>query len=196
MNVFSERGRGWRKGRKRGVSPIIATILLVAITVVLAAVLYVLVSGLTHSGASTPYSLGPSSPSASVPAAGVNWISITLNPTTGLTTGMFGLSLANLNSIGIGVGTAAVATCKAGAALTAANCGAPATGNWYAALSYLSNGTVANVYSGGAWTGPTVPVSAAMQLMFVSGATSYSGTGDQLSAFSTGSSSVSGSVSL
>jgi flagellin-like protein len=34
--------------RKRGVSPIIATILLVAITVVLAAVLYVLISGLTH----------------------------------------------------------------------------------------------------------------------------------------------------
>jgi len=36
------------------VSPIIATILLVAITVVLAAVLYVLISGLTHGPGSTP----------------------------------------------------------------------------------------------------------------------------------------------
>jgi archaeal type IV pilus assembly protein PilA len=54
MNVFGQRERSWRKSRKRGVSPIIATILLVAITVVLAAVLYVLISGLTHGPGSTP----------------------------------------------------------------------------------------------------------------------------------------------
>jgi flagellin-like protein len=48
MNVLGTKERSWRKARKRGVSPIIATILLVAITVVLAAVLYVLVSGLVH----------------------------------------------------------------------------------------------------------------------------------------------------
>ena len=53
MNVFGKRERSWRKARKRGVSPIIATILLVAITVVLAAVLYVLISGLTTGGANT-----------------------------------------------------------------------------------------------------------------------------------------------
>jgi flagellin-like protein len=50
MNVFGKNERSWRKARKRGVSPIIATILLVAITVVLAAVLYVLISGLTGGG--------------------------------------------------------------------------------------------------------------------------------------------------
>jgi flagellin-like protein len=50
MNVFGKNERSWRKARKRGVSPIIATILLVAITVVLAAVLYVLISGLTSGG--------------------------------------------------------------------------------------------------------------------------------------------------
>ncbi len=56
-----QRFGGFRQSRPRGrrgrggVSPIIATILLVAITVVLAAVLYVLVAGLTHSGtASVP----------------------------------------------------------------------------------------------------------------------------------------------
>jgi flagellin-like protein len=54
MNVLERRVRSWRKARKRGVSPIIATILLVAITVVLAAVLYVLISGLTHGTGSAP----------------------------------------------------------------------------------------------------------------------------------------------
>jgi flagellin-like protein len=54
MNVFGQSARSWRKAQKRAVSPIIATILLVAITVVLAAVLYVLISGLTHGPGSTP----------------------------------------------------------------------------------------------------------------------------------------------
>ena len=54
MNVLGKRERSWRKARKRGVSPIIATILLVAITVVLAAVLYVLISGLTTGPGNAP----------------------------------------------------------------------------------------------------------------------------------------------
>jgi flagellin-like protein len=53
-----------RGRRRRGVSPIIGIILLVAITVVLAAVLYVLVSGYAHDGAvatplGTALALGP-----------------------------------------------------------------------------------------------------------------------------------------
>ncbi|MFZ1022695.1 MAG: archaellin/type IV pilin N-terminal domain-containing protein [Thermoplasmata archaeon] len=56
MHVFGRKARSWRKGRKRGVSPIIATILLVAITVVLAAVLYILISGLTKGPGNTPLS--------------------------------------------------------------------------------------------------------------------------------------------
>ena len=54
MNGFGARERSWRKGKKRAVSPIIATILLVAITVVLAAVLYILISGLTKGPGNTP----------------------------------------------------------------------------------------------------------------------------------------------
>ena len=54
MNVWGVNARSWRKARKRAVSPIIATILLVAITVVLAAVLYVLISGLTKGPGNTP----------------------------------------------------------------------------------------------------------------------------------------------
>lgn len=48
------RSRLFRKRQRRGVSPIIATILLVAITVVLAAVLYILISGLTKGPGNTP----------------------------------------------------------------------------------------------------------------------------------------------
>lgn len=54
MNLDQRTGRSWRRSRKKGVSPIIATILLVAITVVLAAVLYVLISGLTKGPGATP----------------------------------------------------------------------------------------------------------------------------------------------
>ena len=52
--MLSERARSWRRKAKRGVSPIIATILLVAITVVLAAVLYILISGLVGGGNPVP----------------------------------------------------------------------------------------------------------------------------------------------
>jgi archaeal type IV pilus assembly protein PilA len=66
MNVLGHRERSWRKAKKRGVSPIIATILLVAITVVLAAVLYVLISGLTHGTGGTTlgsaFAAGPATP--------------------------------------------------------------------------------------------------------------------------------------
>ncbi|MGI0150841.1 MAG: archaellin/type IV pilin N-terminal domain-containing protein [Thermoplasmata archaeon] len=52
--MWTESARSWRKNKKRAVSPIIATILLVAITVVLAAVLYILISGLTKGPGNTP----------------------------------------------------------------------------------------------------------------------------------------------
>lgn len=48
--------RVWKN--REGVSPVIATILMVAITVVLAAVLYVMVTGLISSPTGTPKSMG------------------------------------------------------------------------------------------------------------------------------------------
>src|SRR3970040_843400 len=53
------------------VSPVIATILMVAITVVLAAVLYVMVSGLISGPGTTPVSMGVS---VSRSGDGANWI--------------------------------------------------------------------------------------------------------------------------
>lgn len=54
MNSTVDRQRRWRRARRQGVSEIIATILLVAIVVVLAAILYILVAGLSHGPGSTP----------------------------------------------------------------------------------------------------------------------------------------------
>jgi flagellin-like protein len=59
-----------RKDRK-AVSPVIATILMVAITVVLAAVLYVMVSGLVSGPGSTPSAIGVS---VSQSSNGLNWV--------------------------------------------------------------------------------------------------------------------------
>ena len=182
-----------RLGRKnkRGVSPIIATILLVAITVVLAAVLYVLIAGLTHTGASTPYTVGLSAPSPTSPAAGVYWNSIVITPQSGVTTGMFGLALSSQSNLPIAVGTAPTATCKSAAAFTSANCGAPTAGTWYAVLYGTVNNSVVNVWSQSAWTSGTIAVTNAQTLVVVSGA-SITGTLDILSVYSVGSSSVSG----
>ncbi|MFQ5908334.1 MAG: archaellin/type IV pilin N-terminal domain-containing protein [Thermoplasmata archaeon] len=58
-----------RRDRK-AVSPVIATILMVAITVVLAAVLYVMVSGLVSGPGSTPTAIGVT---VSQTADGSNW---------------------------------------------------------------------------------------------------------------------------
>ncbi len=59
-----------RKDRK-AVSPVIATILMVAITVVLAAVLYVMVSGLSIGPGATPSAIGVS---VSQSPSGLNWV--------------------------------------------------------------------------------------------------------------------------
>jgi len=54
---------------ERGVSPVIATILMVAITVVLAAVLYVMVTGLLSGPGTGPQAMG-----VSVTSNSVNWV--------------------------------------------------------------------------------------------------------------------------
>src|SRR5437879_13790357 len=62
------------------VSPVIATILMVAITVVLAAVLYVMVSGLITGPGGTPQAMGVGvQPSSD----GSNWIVLVLSTPTG-----------------------------------------------------------------------------------------------------------------
>lgn len=205
MNVFGENTRRWRKNRQRGVSPIIATILLVAITVVLAAVLYVLVSGLTRTGASTPYSLGMTPSAGGQLGSGTNWFdNLALSPTSGLTTSMFGLSIVSPAGATYALAAAVGGTgCTLGAtfATGAAACNGPAAAGWFG-LILTSGGVITATYllSGGAglWTyntGSTIALNSGYTLEVISFA-QLNGNDYTISAFSTGTSSVSGSGTL
>lgn len=105
MNAQSNKSRGWRRMRRRGVSPIIATILLVAITVVLAAVLYILISGLTKGPGNTPLgtSLAVNKPLEAAKGT-TNWYNFTVASAGG------GLLLNNLQFQITGTGGNIVAT--------------------------------------------------------------------------------------
>ena len=65
---------------EKAVSPVIATILMVAITVVLAAVLYVMVSGLISGPGGTPQALGMS---VTKSTDGANWIMLVSSAPSG-----------------------------------------------------------------------------------------------------------------
>ena len=149
MNVFGNRERSWRKARKRGVSPIIATILLVAITVVLAAVLYVLISGLTTGGSNkSPIggSIGFGTAAQSSTAAGC-----AATPPAG-----------NCYSVGISSSSSAATTANINFAVQTSS-GTPVTLGTGATLILVSiNGAKLATYtfSTGAWapgTGYTLP---------------------------------------
>ena len=74
MNLGKRATRRWRQKGRRGVSPIIATILLVAITVVLAAVLYILISGLTKSPGNSPIGSALAVQGITESTAGANFV--------------------------------------------------------------------------------------------------------------------------
>ncbi len=192
--------RRWRKNGRRGVSPIIATILLVAITVVLAAVLYILISGLTTSAGSKPLSIqfGTGNPSSS---ASTNYDQFAISASSGLLTSQFGLKITN--TAGIGQPTENMAGCAnppTGAQAYTVCTGT--AGGWYALLTN-AQGDVIAVYHGAvaAWTyeaGTTsVAVPDSRSLVLVSPtAIVYAGSAMTLAAFGTGSGSVSGSTTL
>lgn len=131
MNVWANKERSWRKSRKRGVSPIIATILLVAITVVLAAVLYVLISGLTKGPGNTPLGsafgsgaanlvTGSASTNAIGCKTGDNCYSLTIEQaSTGLTLSSIGFEVRNASGTATtGVVSIAIVSIQSAAAAT------------------------------------------------------------------------------
>jgi hypothetical protein len=146
----------------------------------------------------SPYALGLENLGSSNPAPGVYYIALDVFPSSGLTTGLFGLWLTNSTTGLLETGDAP-ASCAppSGGAYTpfnSSNCGTP-TGNWYAVLVF-TNGTVANVFSGtGAWVGGTVSLANYMQIDVVSG-TNYTQSEDLLIVFGTGEWSVSGRAFL
>lgn len=205
MNVSSKKAGRWQKNRERGVSPIIATILLVAITVVLAAVLYVLVSGLTSHGASTPYSVNFTSTGGS--GSGTAWYDpMSVTPTQGVTTSMFGLSITAAGGAAYALGGAAGTGCtlpSSGAPKTwatgATGCNGPTAG-WYGVL-VASNNSIMALYStaSSGWTyadGLTTIALTNSYTLYVVSIAQLAGQGYTINAYSTGTSSVSGSGSL
>lgn len=152
----------WSKTRanqhdERGVSPIIATILLVAITVVLAAVLYILVSGF---GVNTPPSIAVSMVVSSRGFCdGANEVSIGIGGATAtLTTSNFGVSLTPAGAaVGTPPGTAG--------AKSTSQCGVAAPASGWEALLVSPGGQTQLAYFDSAgwhqWNATTFPVAIA-----------------------------------
>jgi flagellin-like protein len=197
------RARVRRRRNLRGVSPIIATILLVAITVVLAAVLYVLVSGLTRTGVSTPYELGMGWLSSA--GTGTNYTEVlSISGTSGLATALFGLKIVTPGGTSMTVGTVATATCYPKTTLVApqTSCTTGVASGWFALLvnpsgflaaSYGKNATTSNVQWNYASGTTTIAINGGYQIWLVSQA---SLSGNTIAAYGTGTSSVSGTQNL
>ena len=184
----------WRRGKRRAVSPIIATILLVAITVVLAAVLYILISGLGSTG-SKPYQIGFGSGTPSQVST-TYFDTFSISTTSGLTTSLFGLKIVSATGSSVG-GQAPAGSCTVTPPVAVTTC--TATTGWYAVLENTSGDVAAtfNPLTSG-WTtasGSPITVNSAFSVVVVSGS-QLAGSGDTLSAYGTSSSSVSGSASM
>lgn len=96
--MFALRHKG-RRVKRRGVSPIIATILLVAITVVIAAVLYVLVTSYLRGTGSAPLDIELQNLAIGHNAkSNQNWLNFTsVSSSKGLTTDVFGFKIVAAN---------------------------------------------------------------------------------------------------
>jgi flagellin-like protein len=173
--MANRRPQKWRAGGRRGVSPIIATILLVAITVVLAAVLYILISGLTRGPGNTPLGSAFAFGKVSEAQAGTNYyynVSVA-SASSGLTWNSMNFQVKN----------------PGGGVVTL---GAPT----YKVLDINGATVISSTNGGQAWTASSgtgaSPVTSSETISLVT-TTSLAGQGDSLVALGVGS--YSGSVS-
>ena len=164
---------------KRGVSPIIATILLVAITVVIAAVLYVLVSGYLKGTGSAPNSFQLQTPNygkctavgtpVGCTAVGDYIITFgTVTATSGLTINSVGLKVVDVNG---GVVSYTQAT-----------------------LIGPTGSVVATYTAAGGWS-TNAAIGSGDSLALDTGTSNLQGTGDTVQAYGLGGASVSGGYS-
>ena len=174
---------------------------MITITVVLAATLYVLVSGLVRTTASSPYLLTMGSPQESEPSSDYGYGVVAIIPQNGLTTAMAGLLMVSGSGSGdVALGTAPSSTCHGGAGFNNATapCSAPVSGIWYAVLLDISSGTVLNVWSlqtgtCAGWSMPPVEFTPGQEIVVVWSLSSHiGGSMDSLTAYPTTSSIVSG----
>ena len=184
----------WRRAKgKRGVSPIIATILLVAITVVLAAVLYILVSGYIGGTGAKPQTIDFAGETPSSCGSTCYNATFTVTASNGLSTSMFGLKVTSAS--GSVVGNAKSIACTTSGCTLTCTAGSPC----WAAYLFDSSGSLEATYVGGTWTYgsgvSTVNVVSSDTLAIIS-TVPLAGSGDTFSAFGTGGASVSGSTTL
>ena len=147
----------------RGVSPMVATVMLVAITVVLAGVLYIMIAGLS-TGSTDPRpvavefaALGP----LSVSTGGFEWENFSLSTSQTLTTTDFGFGLSTSGGLAIAAGTG---TCVLNPTGCHINTG------WLAFL-YDAQGAILDVWNASGWNNGTVTLFPSMVLGFLAAPT-------------------------
>jgi flagellin-like protein len=158
---------------KRGVSAMVATILLVAITVVLAALLYIMVSGVVSSSTGPrPIALELTvQGQATTSSNGETWVNFSLDPSQAVTTAEFGFVLLSTGGTPIPAG--------AGSCPSMGPSCSPGAG-WIAFL-WTPQGKVVNVWSSTGWSNSTLTVLSSMTLGLVAAASLHvAGSGDIL----------------
>ncbi len=185
-------------GRGRGVSDIVATILVVAIVVVLAAVLYILISGYLSALPAQPKSVTFANEKSTTTQVGTTvnyyvWWSLSLSG--GMSTSDLGFKITTGQGAQLTLGAPAPGTCNgtftpaSGSSPPHGACAAPVSGAWYGVLENGA-GDVVSIWTGSGWTGPggtgnsTVSIVSGDTLVVVSGGTQpLAGSGDTLSVY-------------
>lgn len=186
--------------RENGISLMLVSVgVLVAVLLVVSIlVLQVLLTPL-DSASAHPYALGMGEEGNSVSRNGaVFYVNLSLSPTSGMTTGMFGLKIATAGPILGPAPDGAPTACAIGPSTTVSPCVA-AAGGWYGVLT-AGDGEVLATYPSGSelstsWNGGAVTLSSHDTLTLIS---SYplGGTGAVLASFSTSCALVVGSTTL
>jgi hypothetical protein len=177
----------------------IVVVVLIGVASLFGLAFYLTSSLVLPSCACVPYELGMVPNGTSNPAAGLYYEALEVSPTSGLTTGMFGLAIVRSTGSGISSGVAPNSCAPpVGGTLTPftlKNCGAP-SGNWYAVLVF-ENTTIQGVFdSRGHWSGPTALLERSSDQIYVISDASYAGIETTIFAYSTDGASVSGACSL
>jgi len=185
----------------RGVAEILATLLVIAITVSIFGAFLLSISGVTGTRAYVPYVVGLVEAGTGHVADGSgHFVAVTLIPTVGLTTAEFGLRVTSpAGEQVLDSPLAAGGACRTGErfVLGSAGCEASPIG-WYGVLVNRT-GTIAAVYLAFGWELAAEPTTVAVEtgeLLEILSPVPYAGSGFVLSAIGTGASTVSGSLSL
>jgi len=165
--------RRWRQKGRRGVSPIIATILLVAITVVLAAVLYILISGLTKGPGNTPLGSALAIGGATASSGGTVY-TMSITPSSGLTPASLNFEVVSSSGTILGSGTSVVIFGVTGCTVATYTFSSNSWANGGAGTACVPAGTT------------TTTLSSGMQFQFTA-SSSLSGAGDKLVVIGVGS---------